>query len=266
MTDTHTHLYTPEFESGGAPAVRRALEAGVSMMIFPNIDQASLQPMMELHEAFPDNTRIAIGLHPTELGDSWKEDLDLMGKMLEEDASRFSAIGETGIDLHWDASTLEAQKEAFARQYDWAVRYNLPLIIHCREGVEAALEVIASRPGPRPRMVFHSFTSGLEDVRRIREVCDPWFGINGVVTFKNARALREALPEIGIERIVLETDSPYLAPVPHRGERNESAYIPAVAAKVAEVLGLPIEAVEEITDSNATALFSLSSPPHANTN
>lgn len=257
MTDTHTHLYTPEFESGGRSAVERSLAAGVDMMILPNIDEASLQPMIELHRAFPTNTRIAIGLHPTELGEDWRETLDRMEDMLEKDASSFSAIGETGIDLHWNASNLEDQKEAFGRQYDWAVRYELPLIIHSRDGLEETLDVIASRPGVQPRMIFHSFTAGITEVRRIREICDPWFGINGVVTFKNAESLRDALPEIGIERIVLETDSPYLAPGPYRGSRNESAYLPVIAARIAGRLGLTPEETERATDLNAAWLFNL---------
>jgi len=255
MTDTHTHLYMDAFGNGGADAVKRALEAGVSMLVFPNVDFSSILPMKELHSLFPEQTKIALGLHPTELGENWRDILSLMEKELEENRDAYCAIGETGIDLHWDASNLEDQKEAFAIQYGWAVKYGLPLIIHCRDGVEAALEVIEKGGAPYPKMIFHSFTSDINDVRRIREVCDPWFGINGVVTFKNAASLREALPEIGIERIVLETDSPYLAPVPHRGERNESSFLPSVAAMVASTLSLSPEETERITDLNASQIF-----------
>ena len=145
--------------------------------------------------------------------------------------------------------------QAFARQLEWAVRYNLPVIIHCRDGVDETLEVIRNAGDRLPKLIFHSFTSGLEDVRKIREVCDPYFGINGVVTFKNAASLREALPEIGIDKIVLETDAPYLAPVPHRGSRNESSYIPLIRDKVAETLGISPEETERITDFNAEQLF-----------
>ena len=245
------------FGDGGGEAVERAFAAGVDALIFPNVDAASIGPMTALHRRYPQQTRIAIGLHPTELGPDFRATLDEMEHLLDENPSAFSAIGETGIDLHWDKTTLEEQKEAFARQYGWAVKYGLPLIIHCREGVEAALEVIANEKGERPKMIFHSFTSDSADVRRIREVCDPWFGINGVVTFKNARSLREALPEIGIERMVLETDSPYLAPVPHRGERNESSFLPAVCAAVGNTLGLSSEETERITDRNAREIFKL---------
>lgn len=253
MTDTHTHLYMDAFAGEEQAAVERALEAGVTRMVFPNVDASSVAPMMKLHERFPEQTVVAMGLHPTEVKDDWREVLASMEPMVA--SGRFRAIGETGIDLYWDKTRREEQREAFGIQYDWAALYGLPLIIHCREGVTDTLEVIASRQSERPPMVFHSFTSGIEDVRRIREVCDPYFGINGVVTFRNARELREALPEIGIDRIVLETDSPYLAPTPYRGSRNESAYIPQIRDMVAQTLGMTSEDVERLTDRNATALF-----------
>lgn len=255
MIDTHTHLYSEDYGEDCEGAVQRALDAGVTFMVLPGVDMSTLAPMLQLHKGFPDQTSVAIGLHPTELGDDWKESLDKMEEMLRNDSSSYSAIGETGIDLHWDSSNLENQKEAFSRQYDWAVKYDLPLIIHCREGFDETLEVISSKEGKRPKMIFHSFTAGPEEVRRVREICDPWFGINGVVTFKNAGSVREAVSEIGIVRIVLETDSPYLAPVPYRGQRNESSYLPAIANKVAEVLGLAPEDVERITDRNAREIF-----------
>lgn len=255
MTDTHTHLYTDEYPDGGASAVRAALDAGVWRMVFPNVDLDSIPRARELHRLFPLQTKIAIGLHPTELGEDWTSKLEAMEEILKKDPSQFCAIGECGIDLHWDKTNLDAQKEAFSIQYDWAVKYGLPLIIHCREAVDEILDVIASKEGHQPRMVFHSFTSDLRDVRKIREVCDPWFGINGVVTFKNAVALRLALPEIGLERIVLETDAPWLAPVPHRGQRNESAWIPEICRKVAEVLGIRSSTVEIATDQNASYIF-----------
>lgn len=260
MIDTHTHLYMEEYEEGGKSAVERATDAGVELMILPCVDAASLEPMERLHSLFPESTRIAIGLHPTELGENPEKTLDDFERRLEENASRFCAIGETGIDLHWDKTNLEAQKEAFRRQYIWAQKYDLPLIIHCREGVEAALEVISSVPGKKPVMIFHSFTSGPEDVRRIREVCDPWFGINGVVTFKNAEAVRDAAKEIGLERIVLETDAPFLSPVPFRGARNESAYLDKIRDKLAEVFEISPVEVERVTDANAKLIFRLHSP------
>lgn len=253
MTDTHTHLYMNDFAGEEEAAVKRAIDAGVGMMIFPAVSPESNASMIELAEKFPDNTRFCVGLHPTELGESWREELDNLEKML--DNPKVAAIGETGIDLHWDASNIGVQKEAFCRQLRWTAEHNLPLIIHCRDGVEETLDVIKNFKGTLPVMIFHSFTSGLQDVRRIREVCDPYFGINGVVTFKNAKELREALPEIGIDRIVLETDAPYLSPTPYRGTRNESMHIPLICSKVAETLKISMKDVERITDENAKQIF-----------
>lgn len=255
MTDTHTHLYMDAFAGEEADTVRKAIEAGVTMMIFPGVSPESHEAMMDLHQQFPENTRVALGLHPTELGDDWRKTLDEMEPLLE--SGEFNAIGEIGIDLHWNVDNVEDQKAAFARQLEWAQRYDLPVIIHCRDGVEETLDVLKKVKGEMPKLIFHSFTSGPEDVRRIREVCDPWFGINGVVTFKNAKPLREALPLIGLDKMVLETDAPYLAPTPHRGERNDSSYIPLILAQVAETLGVSKEEVEKQTDLNAKAIFDL---------
>lgn len=255
MTDTHSHLYMDAFAGEEADTVRKAIEAGVTMMIFPGVSPESHDAMMDLHRQFPENTRVALGLHPTELGDDWRKTLDEMEPLLE--SGKFSAIGEIGIDLHWNVDNVEDQKASFARQLEWAQKYALPVIIHCRDGVEETLDVLKKVKGKMPKLIFHSFTSGPEDVKRIREVCDPWFGINGVVTFKNAKPLREALPLIGLDKMVLETDAPYLAPTPHRGERNDSSYIPLILAQVADTLGVSKEEVEIQTDLNAKAIFDL---------
>ena len=253
MTDTHTHLYMHDaYPDGGTGAVERAIEAGVAKMVFPCVTIESLEPMRRLNSRFPENTRMALGLHPTEVGEDWSEQLDMMEKMLPGD---FAAIGEVGIDLYHDATRREEQKQAFARQLQWAAKFDLPVIIHCREGLDDTLEILEAYEGSLPILIFHSFTGGPEEVRRIRKVCDPWFGINGVVTFKNAPLLREALPEIGIERILLETDAPWLSPAPKRGQLNESSRIPYIRDKVAETLGLTPEEVECVTDVNAAKIF-----------
>lgn len=253
MTDTHTHLYMEAYAGEEAEVVKRAIASGVTRLMFPGVSPESNEAMISLHRQFPVETRIALGLHPTELGGSWRGTLAAMEPLLESE--EFSAIGEIGIDKHWDASNIEDQKEAFRLQLLWAQKYHLPVIIHCREGVDETLEVLRSIEGELPVLVFHSFTSTSDDVKKIREVCDPWFGINGVVTFKNAKELREALPLIGLDRMVLETDAPYLAPAPHRGERNESSYVPLIAEKVGETLGVSTEEVELITDMNAKKIF-----------
>jgi len=240
------------YTDGGVSAVKRAIEAGVTRMVFPCVNPASLPEMRRLHEEFPDNTRLALGLHPTDLSENWQEDLDRMERLLPGD---FAAIGEVGIDLYHDTSARAEQRSAFARQIGWAQQFRLPVIIHCRNGLDDTLEILSDAGGELPPLIFHSFTGTAEDVRRIRMVCDPWFGINGVVTFKNAPLLREALPEIGLGRILLETDSPWLSPVPKRGQTNESARIPYIRDCIATTLGVTPATVEEITDKTAAWLF-----------
>lgn len=259
MTDTHTHLYMDDtYADGGAEAVSRAIEAGVTRLVFPGVDMVSFPKMRRLHELFPLNTVMAAGIHPTELGDTWREDLDAVERMLPGD---FAAIGEVGIDLHENDVPIERQKMAFARQIALAQRFGLPVIIHCRDGLEETLDVIKGAEGALPTLIFHSFTMGRAEVRRIREVCDPWFGINGVVTFKNAPLLRDALPEIGIDRILLETDSPWLSPAPLRGRVNESARIPFIRDCVAATLGISPEETERITDASASRIFNFPGNP-----
>lgn len=197
---------------------------------------------------------MAIGLHPTDLGDDWKTTVAEMEQQVSKGG--FVAIGEVGVDLYWDKTRLQDQLEAFAVQLRIADRFGLPVIIHCREALDETLSVIREVK-PQVRLVFHSFTGSPEDVRKIREVCDPMFGINGVVTFKNAQPLRDALSEITLDRILLETDSPYLAPVPHRGKKNESSYLPLICAQVAEVLGITAEDVDRKTSENAASTFAL---------
>lgn len=254
MTDTHTHLYLAEFPEGGDCQVRNALSAGVGHMIFPNVDSDTVSPMLALHERFPEVTSVAMGLHPTSVGENWKEILDDMWKMLE--SGQFVAVGEVGMDLYWDKTFRKEQAEVFAEQLRMADSLGLPVIIHCREALDDTLAVIR-RQSPNVSLVFHSFTGSPEDVRKIRECCDPMFGINGVVTFKNAQPLRDSLPEIGIGRILLETDSPYLAPVPMRGKRNESSYLPYICGKIADIFEMTPDEVSDATDRNAGNIFGI---------
>ena len=232
----------------------RALSVGVSHMVLPNVDTASVAPMRMLHGRFPQHTSMALGLHPTEVGDDWREIVADMERQLSQGG--FVAVGEVGVDLYWDKTRREQQLLAFAEQLRIAERLRLPVIIHCREALDETLSVIAE-VSPSVPLIFHSFTGSADDVRKIRGVCSPMFGINGVVTFKNAQPLRDALPEITLDRILLETDSPYLAPVPHRGKRNESSYLPAICAKVAETLGVTSEEVDRATTRNAKEVFGL---------
>lgn len=266
MVDTHTHLYMDSFSKeeadGCVAAVDRAVDAGVELMVLPAVDRESAAEVAALHTARPDRTRTAMGLHPTEVGEDWREELtDIIAILSPTD---HVAIGEVGIDLYWDDSNLSLQKEAFIAQILLAHEKDLPVIIHCRDGVEVSCECIEEAKkrieaetagGVLPPLVFHSFTGSPDDVRHIREVCDPFFGINGVVTFKNSGQLPEAVKEIGIDRLLLETDSPYLAPVPKRGRRNESSYLTFINNKVAEILGLSPGETDRLTTRNAKYFF-----------
>ena len=256
LIDTHTHLYLPEFDidGGGEAAVRRALDAGVEHMIFPNVDLTSIEPMKLLHAKFPESTSMAMGLHPTEVGESWRDDLAQVEEELRSHRHDYVAVGEIGIDLYWDKTFAEQQMQVLERQMQWAQEMNLPVIIHCREGLDQTLEVLQGFGSSRG--VMHSFGGTPEDVERIRSVVDYHFGINGIVTFKNSK-LRDTLPAITLDRLLLETDSPYLAPVPHRGKRNESAYIVATASVVAQALGVAPQDVAAATSANARGLFGI---------
>lgn len=256
MIDTHTHLYLRDsFGSDIDEVMARAEAAGVAQMIFPGIDAASVAPMLELHARYTGCTHIAAGLHPTEVDADWRSEAEKCLAVL--DSHRCVAVGEIGMDLYWDKTFAGEQREALAMQLREAYRRSLPAIIHCREALTETLEVMRELGDELPEIVFHSFTGSAADVERIRAVTDAMFGINGVVTFKNAATLREALPAIGTDRLMFETDSPYLAPVPHRGKRNESAWTYAVCNAVAGVFGLSPSEMEEITDRNARRFFGI---------
>ena len=255
LIDTHTHLYLDEFQPSPSEAVVRAINAGVEKMIFPNVDLSTIEPMKTLYNQFPQNTFMAMGLHPTEVSETWECDLDRVYQEFIANKEKYIAIGEIGVDLYWDKTYCKEQLIVLRKQFDWAVEYDLPVIIHCREGLTQILQVL-DEMDEKPRGVFHSFGGTAEDVEQIRRRGDYFFGINGIVTFKNSK-LREVLSTIGLDRILLETDAPYLAPVPHRGKRNESAYIVHTAAHIAQSLSVSINQVEAITTENAQKLFSI---------
>ena len=252
LVDTHTHLYLEEFQPTPEDAVRRAIDLGVELMVFPNVDLNTIEPMKRLCFQFPENTVMAMGLHPTEVNENWQSDLSVIQNELSN--GNYVAIGEVGIDLYWDKTYREEQKQVLDIQLQWAVERQLPVILHCREGLDDILEVMDKRSGNLPQCVFHSFGGTADDVMRIRERGDFYFGINGIVTFKNSK-LREVLGVIGIDRILLETDAPYLAPVPHRGKRNESRWMWYVVERLAQVYNCSAEYVNEVTTAAAKALF-----------
>lgn len=276
LIDSHTHLYCDEFLTeeqprhpkkgtvlpppaptprGGEEAVQRALEAGVSHLVFPANALYEIEPMKRLAARFPGKISMAMGLHPTELTDDPDAALDIIEKEFATNPGVYRAVGEIGIDLYWEPENRDRQMRAFDRQCRLALRLGLPVIIHCRDGLDEVLEVLQGLPAV-PQGVFHSFGGTVEDVARIRQTGDFHFGINGILTFKNS-TLPAVLPSIGIDRILLETDSPYLAPVPYRGRRNQSAYLPAIAAAVAAALSLPLETVAAKTAANTRRLFNL---------
>lgn len=251
IVDSHTHLYLDDFSPDNSRAVDRAIEAGVGHLMFPNVDLGTIAPMNSLAARYPGIVDMAMGLHPTEVNDGWSEALDAV--MLEARTGKYKAIGEIGLDLYWDKTFRQEQMTVFDRQCRLAVEMQHPVIIHCREALDDILQVFDTLEAI-PQGVFHSFGGTADDVARIRKYGDFYFGINGIVTFKNAK-LKEVLPTIGPERLLLETDSPYLAPVPMRGRRNESAYIIHTAAYIADYLGLPVDRLAEVTTDNYKRLF-----------
>lgn len=263
MTDTHTHLYMPEFAfenqpegsmEGQCSAVDRALAVGVGRLVFPNVDRTTIAPMMKLHELRHDVTYMAMGLHPTEVKENWRTELDYILGILRSRRTDFVAVGEVGIDLYWDRTYEREQMEVLETQFAVAEELSLPVLIHCREGLGRTLEVMQAFPGVRA--VFHSFGGTVGDVEKIRRHGDHYFGINGIVTFKNS-SLAAVLPAIGLDRILTETDSPYLAPVPFRGKRNESAWIPYIVARIAQALDVSTEDVAQATDRNASVFLNI---------
>lgn len=255
FADTHTHLYLDDFSPENEEVVRRAIACGVEKLIFPNVDLSTIEPMKRLHRSFPQNTFMAMGLHPTEVRENWEKELAEIEKELKENISDYVAVGEIGIDLYWDKTFIEEQKIVFRSQAQFAVDLDLPIIIHCREGLKEILSVLREMP-VKPKGVFHCFSGDIADVEAIRKIGDYYFGIGGVVTFKKS-TLKNVLPTIGIDRILLETDSPYLSPVPHRGGRNESAYIPDIAAFIAKELGMELSEVASRTTNNCDSLFKI---------
>ena len=250
--DTHTHLYAEEFDGDRDLAVLRAKEAGVTRMFMPNIDDTTVDNMLSLcasHEGcYP-----IIGFHPTSVDTNWKQRLSTVKSRLDS-PQKFYGIGETGLDLYWDKTYRNEQMEAFDEQIHWALEKDLPLIVHCREAYPELFEVLAPYRETNLRGIFHSFTGTKDEAERLLEYSGFMLGINGVATFKKS-TLPDILPDVPVDRIVLETDSPYLAPVPFRGKRNESAYLVKTAEKLSDIYGIPLETIARTTTENALRVF-----------
>ena len=252
--DTHSHLYDEAFSSEEDLAVERAVKAGVTRMIVPDIDSSTRQAMFELTERHPGTLFPTLGLHPTSVAANWREEMDAVEKALRE--HKIWAIGEIGIDCYWSKEFLEQQKEAFRIQLEMAEKHDLPVIIHARESTELIINVLKDYKNQNMRGVFHAYSGSAETFRELQKLGDWYVGIGGVLTYKKA-SIAETVKEIPLQRIILETDSPYLTPVPHRGKRNESSYIPHIAEKLATQKGITMEEVALTTTANATRLFRL---------
>ena len=250
--DTHTHIYLSEFDEDCQLVVQRAKESGVVMMMLPNVDIETIEPLKRVLNRYPDCCIAAMGLHPTSVEEDYIQQLQQVYKELM--CGNYRAVGEIGIDLYWDKTYRSQQIEVFAEQLKWAKAMSLPVIIHNREALNDTLQTL--KQNPVEKFVMHSFGGTPEDVKRVREVGDAYFGINGVVTFKNAR-LDDTIREIGISRLLVETDAPYLTPVPYRGKRNEPSYIVNTINKIAEVLEISASDVQKATFDNAVKFFSL---------
>ena len=254
LIDTHSHIYLPEFDEDRTEVVSRAKAAGVAHIILPNVDRETLEPMWRLEATDPDYFSATIGLHPTSVNAAYKQEQEWVKSELER--RPYCAIGEVGIDLYWDKTFRSEQIDAFEQQLQWAIDFDLPVIIHQRDAFEDTIACVKKYNCEKLRGIFHSFGGTLEEAQRILALDNFYLGINGVVTFKNSK-LSHVLEQLSPENLVLETDAPYLTPVPHRGKRNESAYVMLVAQKLAEIYQQPVNEIIETTGKNATALFNL---------
>lgn len=253
ITDTHTHLYSEAFADDRNEMIQRAIDAGVSRFFIPAIDSTYTEAMLQLEKDFPLHVFLMMGLHPTSVKENYQEELALVEDQLAK--RDFYAIGEIGIDLYWDTSTLEIQKKAFKHQIQLAKKYKLPIVIHCRDAFDDIFEVLEEEKSDDLFGIFHCFTGTLEQAKRAISF-NMKLGIGGVVTFKNGK-IDQFLNLIDLKHIVLETDSPYLAPKPYRGKRNESSYIIKVLEKLSELYALPQEKIAEITTQNSKDIFKI---------
>ncbi|MEI8278466.1 MAG: TatD family hydrolase [Bacteroidota bacterium] len=251
--DTHTHLYDEQLMVEEDAVIQRALDAGVTKMYMPNCDSSTIAGMMHLAAKWPTHCLPMMGLHPCYVKEHYKEEIAIVQKWLAE--YPFAAIGEIGLDYYWDLTYKEQQIEAFEQQIDWALQYQLPIVIHSRESTQDCIDIVRKKQNGQLKGIFHCFSGTLDEAQQVVAL-GMHLGIGGVVTFKKT-TLVDIVHEIPLEHIVLETDAPYLAPVPYRGKRNESSYIPLIADKLAEIKQMPITELEAITSLNAQKIFAI---------
>ncbi len=253
ITDTHTHLYSEQFDADRNEMIQRAIDNGVSRFFIPAISSSYTKAMLDLEKEFPKHVFLMMGLHPTSVKENYEEELNLVKEWL--DKRSFYAVGEIGIDLYWDRSFLQQQQDAFKKQIEWAKEKELPIIIHCREAFNEIFEILEEVKDDKLHGIFHCFTGTLEQAKQAIGF-HMKLGIGGVVTFKNG-GLDKFLNEIPLEHIVLETDSPYLAPTPYRGKRNESSYIVNVLDKLVDIYNLTPQEIAHITTHNSKEVFGI---------
>jgi TatD DNase family protein len=252
--DTHTHLFSPSFNEDRTDAVQRAINAGVDKLLLPNIDIESISAMYDLCNQFPNNCFPMMGLHPGSVDENWERNLEVIKEHLF--TRNNLAVGEIGMDLYWDKTFQDAQAQAFRQQISWAKELKLPIIIHAREAFEEIFDIVDELNDDNLRGIFHCFTGTLEQARKIQEYGGFMLGLGGVLTYKKS-GLDEVVKDIPIDMIVLETDSPYLPPTPHRGKRNESAYLIHIAEKLADIKQMKLTEVADLTTANARQMFNL---------
>ncbi len=251
ITDTHTHLYSSQFDEDRAEMIQRAKDAGVSRFFIPAIDSSYTQKMLDLEKNYPNDVFLMMGLHPTSVKENYKEELALVKEWL--DKRKFYAVGEIGMDLYWDKTFIKEQQETFATQIKWAKEMNLPINIHCRDAFDEVFEVLESEKSDDLFGIFHCFTGTFEQAQKAISY-NMKLGIGGVSTFKNGK-IDKFLNEIDIKNIVLETDAPYLAPTPYRGKRNESSFLTQVVGKLVDIYGLSYDEIAKITTENSVQVF-----------
>ena len=261
LIDTHSHIYEPEFDADREDALNRCIDAGVELLMLPAIDKDSYERMFSLSRSYAQMVRPMMGLHPTSVNenDAWRDDLALVDRYLQsppEGISRFWGVGEIGLDLYWSTEYKQQQIEAFEAQIEMALKYDLPIVVHTRNAWAEMCEVMERYAGRGLRGVFHAFSDDVESYQKLKKCGDFLFGVGGVVTFKKSK-IAEVVKQMDLGDIILETDCPYLTPVPHRGERNESSYVQFVCAKVAELKDIDYQVVAEQTTANAKRIFKL---------
>jgi TatD DNase family protein len=249
--DTHAHIYSEEFKADRIDMIARCQEQGIGKIYMPNVDHRSIDSMLEIEMKYPTMCLAMMGLHPCSVKKDFQRELYVVEEWLSK--RKFLAVGEIGTDLYWDKTLWDEQKEAFTIQVNWAKKYNLPIVIHCRESIDQTIELVEQLQDGTLTGVFHCFSGTAEQAKRIVKL-NFYLGIGGVATFKNG-GMDKVLPEVSLDHIVLETDSPYLAPVPYRGKRNEPSYIPLVAEKIAAYKNTSMADVKSATTKNALKLF-----------